>query len=147
MSTTYPAAWAVLRARAEANVTLPMFWQFETNEISDTAEAFVYFEMVGQPAGFIEVGGGRGANRYRHNAEFNAFVFVPIGWGMQDALNRAEAVATLFRSFHESGVSCEGAEIHPVGEGAQLVPPGLQSAAGNYACAVVRVPLHFDQIA
>lgn len=147
MTTTYPAAWAALRARAEANVTMPMLWQFETNELSDAAEAFVYFEMVTEGARFIEVGGGRGANRYRHATQFNGFVFVPVGWGMTDALTRAEAVAAAFRSYHTSVVSCDGAEIHPVGEGSQLVPPGLQSAAGNYACCVVVVPVTFDQLA
>ena len=45
-----------------------------------------------------------------------------------------------------AGCLCFDATLHPVGKGEALVPPGLSSAAGNYACVVVRVSLHFDQI-
>lgn len=147
MSTTYPQAWAALRARAVAEIDLPKAWQFENNELPDTPAAFVYLEMVTDRAGFIEIGGGRGANRYRHNAELNAFIFVPVGQGMQEALDQAEPVAAAFRSYRTGGVSCQGAVIQPIGEGAALVPPGLQSAAGNYACVLVSVPVYFDQVA
>jgi hypothetical protein len=36
--------------------------------------------------------------------------------------------------------------VHPVGKGAEMIPPGLDSAAGNYACAVAIIDMHFDQI-
>lgn len=147
MTTTYPAAWAALRTRAATEIAVPVFWQFEDNRLPDVPETFAYVEMITERAGFIEIGGGRGANRHRHEAELNLYVFVPIGRGMQAALDAAEPVASVFRSFRQSGVSCDGAEIHPVGQGAELVPPGLSSAAGNYCCVVVSVPVHFDQLA
>jgi len=140
------AVWDLLRARAEANITLPMFWQHETNELPDTPESFVYFEIDPARPFLAGFGGGQGNNRYRSGADFNAFVFVPVGQGVRVALQQAETVAALFRSFRSGDISCFEASVHPVGQGAEITPPGLSSAAGNYACAVAIVSLSFDQI-
>jgi hypothetical protein len=139
---------AIIRARAEAQITtLPLYWQDEDNfDLPDEPAPFVFFEMIvrrGRIAGF---GAGRGANLYRTPAELNAYVLIPRGQGLPVAATYAEAVAAAFRSFRSGGVSCFEATLHPMGEGEALVPPGLSSAAGNYACVVVSVSLHFDQI-
>lgn len=140
-------AFNVIKARAEAEITsLPLMWQDDENYLSDTPEPFVFFEMVTQAAGAIEIGSGRGGNRHRNRAELNAYVFAPRGTGMAYVLSLAEPVAAVFRSYRGGGVTFENAAVHPVGEGEALVPPGLSSAAGNYACAVVNAPFFFDQI-
>lgn len=141
------AAFAAIQARAVAQITtLPLLWQDDVNELPLDPAPFVFFELVTDRGSFIEIGGGRGANRYRHECELHAFVFVPRGQGLAYALSLAEPVAVVFRSYRGAGISCGGASVHPVGEGEALVPPGLSSAAGNYACVVVAVPLYFDHI-
>ena len=130
-----------------AQVTLPVRWQDDNNDLADEPSAFAYFELVTEAGSFIEIGGGRGANRYRNYGELHAYVFVPQGHGLAVGLTKAEAIAAAFRSWRENGVSCEGATVHPMGEGQQLAPPGLNSAAGNYACVLVSIPLYFDQTA
>jgi hypothetical protein len=65
---------------------------------------------------------------------------------MNEALTRGETVAAAFRSFRSDDVSCFGAGVHPVGKGTEIIPPGLESAAGNYAASVVIVDCFFDQI-
>ncbi len=73
-------------------------------------------------------------------------MFVRRGQGLTIALSLAETVAAAFRSWREGAVSCFDATVHPLGEGEALAPPGLSSAVSNYACAVVSVSLHFDQV-
>jgi hypothetical protein len=145
--TTLATAFAALRTRAEANITtMPLHWPNESNELPDEASPFVYFDIDTFPASIASFGGGRGNNRYRNGAEFRAYVFVPVDWGLNEALTRGETVAAVFRSYRDADISCFGASVHPVGKGTEIIPPGLESAAGNYACAVVIVDMFFDQI-
>ena len=147
-TTDLAGALAIIRARAEAQITtLPLYWQDEDNfDLPDEPAPFVYFEVIARRGRIAGFGAGRGANLYRTPAELNAYVFVPRGMGLPAAAVLAETVAAAFRSFRSGGLSCFDATLHPVGEGEALVPPGLSSAAGNYACVVVSVSLHFDQI-
>lgn len=146
-TTDLAGAFAILRARAEAQITtLPLYWQDENNTLPDDPAPFVFFEMIARRARLAGYGSGRSANLYRTPCEFNAYVFVPRGQGLSTAAGYAETVASAFRSYRLGGVSCFDATLHPVGEGEALTPPGLSSAAGNYTCVVVNVNLHFDQI-
>ncbi|MGE0290330.1 MAG: hypothetical protein AB7I42_24900 [Bradyrhizobium sp.] len=148
MSIDIADAWTLLKARAEAEVTgVTLLFAFEDNyDLPDTPAPFAFFEIVSDGRGdFIEVGAGRASNRFRNRAMLNAFVFVPVGWGMQAALDAAEPIAKAFRRYAVPYLKSQGATVHPVGEGAQLVPPGLSSAAGNYSACVVEIPLYFDQ--
>lgn len=144
--TDIAAAWTAIRARAEAELDdLPLFLPDRNNRLPDDPATFLYLEIVTERAGFLEIGGGRGSNRFRNAGELHGYVFVPVGSGLEVALAAAEPVATAFRSWRGSGVIFDGASVSPLGEGAALVPPGLGSAAGNYSCAVVIAPFHFDQ--
>jgi hypothetical protein len=151
VTTDVTGAMAALRTRAEAVLTaLPLFWQDEDNAgaLPDTPRTFVYFELDTLRPFLAGFGGGRSNNLYRNPAELHGFVFVPIGQGLPVALAAAETVAAAFRSYRSAGneVSCFEASVHPVGKGAEIVPQGLSSAAGNYACAVAIVVLQFDQV-
>lgn len=146
---TIVTAHAALKARAAAQVTLiaTQLWPDENNVLPDDPAPFVFFELITDRAAFIEMGGGRGSNRMRQTGELHGFVFVPRGWGLEASLPLAEHVAAAFRSYKATGaVECGAASVHPVGEDADLVPPGLSSAAGNYACILVTVPLFLDQV-
>lgn len=146
---TIVTAQAALKARAIAQISLlpTILWQDEDATLPDDPAPFVYFELITDRADFIELGGGRGSNRMRQTAELHGFVFVPRGWGLEASLPLAEHVAAAFRSYKlAETVSCGAASVQPVGEGASLVPPGMRSEAGNYACHLVAVPLYFDQI-
>ena len=144
--TTIVDAYDVIRARAETQLAgSTLYWQDVDNVLPDAPVPFIYFEMITDRGFFIEMGGGRGSNRYRHEAELHAYVFSRRGIGLRAMLARAEPVAAVFRRFRSGGVTCRGASVHPVGEGEQLVPPGLSSAAGAYGCVMVAVPLYFDQ--
>lgn len=146
-TTDLAGALAIIRSRAEAQITLPLYWQDEDNfDLPDEPAPFVFFELIVRRGRIASFGGGRDANLYRAPAELNAYVFVPRGLGLSVAAILAEPVAAAFRSFRSGGLSCFDATLHPLGEGEALVPPGLSSASGNYACVVVSVSLHFDQI-
>lgn len=149
MAGTIVTAHAALKARGAAQITLlsTILWQDEDNQLPDEPAPFVFFELITDRAEFIEIGGGRGSNRARQDGELHGFVFVPRGWGLEAMLPLAEHVAAAFRSYRLAGaVSCGAASVHPVGEGADLVPPGLSSAAGNYSCNLVSVPFFFEQV-
>ena len=145
MSTSIAAAWAAVRARIEATVSLPVYWPEEDKPLPDVPAAFVFVELTMDRPQVIEIGGGRGANRHRNTGEVNAYVFVPRGTGMDNALTKAEAVAAALRGHRGSGITMETCGVHPVGQGEALAPNGMDSASGNYACAVASAPIFFDQ--
>jgi hypothetical protein len=148
MSTDIVDAIAALRTRAAAITAAPVYWRDEDDVVlPDDPAAFVWIEPTIERGVYIEIGGGRGANRYRQTGELAAYVFAPRAGGALAALALAEDVAAVFRSFRGGGVSCHGASVHPAGEGEALTPPGVRSVAGNYVCVTVAVPFHFDQIA
>lgn len=145
--TTISDAWSAIRARAEAQLSgLTLWWPFEDNVLPDDPAPFVYFDLDMARARVIEYGGGQARNRHRNEGELHAYVFVPRGYGMADALSRGETVAAAFRSYRVTDIKCAEASVHPLGEGAELVPPGLDSIAENYSAALVIVQLYFDQI-
>ena len=139
-------AYAIIRARLEANAAIPLAWQNEEYVLPDTPAAFAYVEFLTAPAELASFGGGRGQNRYRNQAQIDIYVFVPSGDGAVSALEKAEALATIMRSYRDTDISCFEASVHPGGDGASLKPPGLDSEVGNYWWARVEVALFFDQI-
>lgn len=144
--TTVSGAWTAIQARIDDQLSsFTRWWPHENNTLPDAAAVFLFTEIITDRARIAGFGGGRGLNLYRNPAELNIYVMVPIGQGLAVALAHGETVAAAFRSYRTSAISCFDATVHPVGEGAALVPPGLSSAAGNYACAVVTVDMFFDQ--
>lgn len=146
--TDVAAAYDALRSRAESgNFGMPIVWREEDNAaLPDTPAPFVYFEIDAERGRVVELGGGRGNNRYRNGGELVAYVFVPRGWGMRPALARAETVAARFRSYRDAHVTCAEATVLPVAEGEGLAPPGVRSPAENYAAAMAVIRFRFDQI-
>jgi hypothetical protein len=148
--TTASTAFAVIKSRIEANKPTGISvlrWQNEDGDaLPDVPAAFLYTEFLADPAALISFGGGRGNNRYRNPARITAYVFVPRGEGLTSALDLAEQVAALFRSYRDSDISCLDATVYPGGDGANLKPPGLSSEVDNYFWASVEVSLFFDLI-
>ena len=150
--TTASEAYAVLRGILETGMaSLPLRWQNEDEDsqgnatVPDTPAPFLYIEFNTNTAELVSFGGGRGANRYRNQAQLDIFVFVPRGWGLTPATDYAETAAALFRSYRDDDVSCFGASVYPGGDGALLKPPGIQSEVTQYFWAAVEVDLFFDQ--
>lgn len=150
MGITASQALAAVRARLEAGAfSFALRWQGEdAGPLPDTPTtfAFVVFNNDGSGRGPVAFGGGRGANLYRNQATVEAYVFVPNGQGLSAATDAAELVAAQLRSFRDASISCFAADVIPVGEGAQIKPPGLNSEVSNYQCAVAEIALFFDQI-
>lgn len=151
--TTASQARAVVRARIEAGgISVPLRWQNEATDsngsidLPDTPSPFVYTEFLTDPQQLASFGGGRGSNRYRNPARIDSYVFVPKGEGLDEAEQIAEQIATLFRSYRDTDISCFDATVYPGGDGAALKPPGLTSEVGNYFWAVVEISLFFDTI-
>lgn len=147
--TTATQAFTVIRTRLEANQPsgLGLRWQNEDGEaLPDTPAPFAYIEFLTDPAFLASFGGGRSANRYRNRARITAYVFVPRGQGLTVATDYAEQVATVFRSYRDADISCFDASVYPGGNGADIKPPGLDSAVDNYFYAVAEISLFFDQI-
>lgn len=149
--TTAAQAIAAVKSRLTASgsgISVPLHWQNERVILPDTPAAFAYvvFNNEGPGVGPVSYGGGAGQNRYRNQASIEAFVFSPDGEGMEPAVDHAETIATRMRSFRDTDISCFSASVHPVGPGSTLRPPGMDSEAGNYWCAVAEIVLHFDQI-
>lgn len=145
---TSPAgAFAAIQARANSEIALPKYWQDENNnDLPDTPTPFVYFEWITERAELAGFGGGRGANLYRNTGELVGYVFIPVGWGLAEGLSRAETVAAAFRSYRDDYISCFGASVEPLGRGADMIPPGLSSAVGNYTVVMVLCEMHYDLI-
>jgi hypothetical protein len=152
---TASGAYAILKARFEANKPAGLTalrWQNQNEDstgaiaLPDTPAAFAYVEFETDPQQLAGYGGGRGANLYRNPARLQILVFVPKGQGLVVATDLAEACATIFRSYRDSSLSCFEASVFPGGDGAEMMPPGLSSAAGNYYWAGVEVGLFFDQV-
>lgn len=109
-----------------------------------TEFAYIEHENFGSGRGPAGYGGGRGANLYRNEGLITIYAFSPKGQGTHTQL--AENIATRLRSFRSDTMSCFSADVHPIGDGSSLRPPGLQSEVSNYSCAIVEVAIHFDQI-
>ena len=150
MSVTASQALAAVRARLDAgSLAFPLRWQGEDGgALPDTPAtfAFIVFNNDGSGRGPTAYGGGRGANLYRNQAIVEAYVFSPNGEGLAVAMDAAETLAALLRSYRDSSISCFAADVIPVGEGSKIAPPGLASEVSNYQCAVAEIALTFDQI-
>lgn len=151
--TTASGAYAILKLRMEGGgLTVPLRWQNELKDsigsvdLPNTPTTFVYSEFLTEPSRIVSYGGGRGANRYRNPARLLSYVFVPRGDGLVLATDKAEAIATLFRSYRDSDISCFDATVYPGGDGASLKPPGLSSEVNNYFFALTEISLFFDLI-
>jgi hypothetical protein len=151
--TTAREAYDALRAVIEGGAGLPpLRWQAEDEDstgavaLPDTPAPFLYSDFyidTGEQVGF---GGGRFQNIYRNPAWLDVFCFIPKGWGLRPALDIAEDVATLLRSYRDEFVSVVTATVRPGGDGATLRPPGLPSEVSNYFWAATEVRLFFDQV-
>lgn len=145
---------AVLARLAEAPAieypsgrALPFRYQDDSaGDLPDTPAAFAYIEHqnFGSGRGPAAYGGGRGLNLYRNEGSITVYAFTPKGEGTHTQL--AETIAARLRSFRSDAISCFSADVHPIGDGSSLRPPGLQSEVSNYSCAIVECAMHFDQI-
>jgi hypothetical protein len=152
--TTVTQARQALRTRLEsgsivdaASNPVPLRWQFERETgLPDEPSAFVYTEFLVESAEFMEHGRGRGYNRFRNFARAVSWVFVPQDTGLTEAELIGNQIADLLRSYKDTAITCEQAEVFPGGDGASLVPPGLSSEVGNYAWATCETQLFFDLI-
>lgn len=131
----------------EGSAPLPMFWEADSIELPDTPAPFVYFEIVMDHAFVAGYGGGRFNNLYRNTGELHAYIFVPTETGIDLGIGYGEQVASTFRSYRSSDISCFGASVEPLGKGAELVPNGLsKGVAGSYYATLAVVDFYFDQI-
>ncbi len=152
MSTTAGQAFAEIRARLDAGgsgISIPLYYQGDDPPIlpdTPAAFAFVVFNVDGSRGGPDGFGGGRGRNLYRNRATLEAYVFSPLGEGMESVLGHAETVAARMRSFRSAGISCFSSDVIPIGPGSGISVPGLSGEVSNYQCAVAETELHFDQI-
>lgn len=144
--TTASGAYDAVRSRIAANITTPVYWQGEDNTLPDVPMPFYFVEFISETAALVSFGAGRGSNRYRHPAHINAHAFVPQGWGVRPAMDLAETMAALFRSYRDTDISCSDATVHPLGHGSEVAPPGLRSEVGNYFVAVAEISLFYDLI-
>jgi len=150
--TTASEAFAEIRERLDAEdsgIEIDIYYQGDDAPIlpdTPAAFAFVFFNVDGSRGGPAAYGGGRGRNLYRNRASVEAYVFSPIGEGMEIVLGHAEAVAARLRSYRSDVISCFSADVIPVGHGSALSVPGLNSEVNNYQAAIAAVDLHFDQI-
>lgn len=148
--TTVSTAWTAIKARIAGN-TPPglsvLRWMNEDSAaLPNTPAAFLYTELQTEQQFLAGFGGGSGANLWRTPARIEAYVFVPRGDGVAVATDLAEAIAALFRGYRTTDIQCFDAAVHPLGDGANLKPPGLDSAVDNYFCALCEVNLHIDQV-
>jgi len=140
--TTVAQAQAAIRTRLEANFTaIPLSWPNEAFVVPDAPAAFAQIEFLTDPASLAGLGGGRFANLWRQTGRIEAHILVPSpqlsGAGLTAALDYAEQIAAVFRSYRDADLSCFAA----------WVEPGTRDGEnGNYWTAHAIVELHFDAI-
>jgi hypothetical protein len=148
--TTASTAHALIKARIEANKpasVVSLRWQNEDGDALPAEPApFLYTELNTERQFIAGYGGGLFLNLWRTSARIECFAFVPRGWGMSPATDLAETIAALFRSYQPDEFKCFGATVSPLGTGSGINPPGVDSEADNYYCAVAEIALHYDQI-
>jgi hypothetical protein len=150
--TTVSRRYAAIRTRIEAATGLRRSRSTGMNEDvdqlpDDPAFAFVVFTELNPEKQYLAgFGGGIGANLWRNPAVIDCYAFVPRGWGLQAATDLAETMAALFRGYRDGDLQCFSATIIPLGAGASIKPPGLDSEVDNYYAASVEIDMHFDQI-
>ena len=128
-------------------VPLVLRWRGEDGgPLPDTPSAFAFTIFDATVSSVIEIGGGRGRNRHRQPSSAEVYIFVPNGWGLKPATDFAEAIAALFRSINQSGVTVESATVYPGGPGTELSVPGLPSDVENYIWSAVAIEFHYDLI-
>jgi hypothetical protein len=121
------------------HVGVPVYYENEENELSDTPEAFLHVSVETFSQQLAAYGGGRGNNRWRQQGAIIIRVFVPRGAGRAVADGYAEDAAVIFRGqrFY-ADVDCFGAGV---------VSAGVADAPnGNYWLTEVEVDLSFDLI-
>ena len=141
-ATVVDAYDAVRSLLGSSFTALPCYYQKETNELPDTATAFCYVLFETHNQNLIGFGGGRGQNRWRTPGHLEVFVFVPLGEGLDVALNYAETIAALFRGKRFNGVSCISALVDPNA----AKPDALHDLSGNYYAVSALIDLYFDQV-
>ena len=147
--TTTEQAFAVIRARLEANTAIPLRWPFQdAPPVEDTPANFVFIDFqvdrpAGGPAGY---GGGRGNNLWRRTAELILWLHVPRGQGFEYSAATADPLRVLFHSYRDNDISCFDSVVIPIGPGSGISPPGADSAVDNYDVTAVVTEMHFDQI-
>jgi hypothetical protein len=133
--TDVAAAYDALRSRAESgNFGMPIVWREEDNQaLPDTPAPFVYFEIDAERGRVVELGGGRGNNRYRNGGELVGYVFVPRG-SLQVLPRRARDV--------RRGVGAAGRRRGGAGaSGRSLAGGELRGGDGRHP-----VPLRSDRV-
>jgi hypothetical protein len=150
MATAKEARQAVQTRLVDSSITIPIYWQNEQqgNELPDepTPFAFAVFDNDGPGFGPASFGDGILANRWRNVVRLEVFVFVPQGTGADQADDYAEAICARLRSYRDNTISCFGAHVRETTSGAAITPAGINSAAGNYWCAVAEIDMFFDQV-
>jgi hypothetical protein len=145
-------ALASIRSRLESgSLGITLYWHGDDPPIlPNTPATFAYIVFNSEGSGRFpkSYGGGQGANLYRNKATLEAYVFSPPtgDGGMKPVMDNAEIIAARLRSFRDVSVSCYGADVIPVGPGANIAPPGLPNEVSNYLCAIAEVYIEFDQI-
>lgn len=146
MTTTSQALSALAAKVAAENLPYPVVWQGERFTMPDIPTTFAYAELLVDHVEIVAFGGGRSNNVHRHFCTLDGYVFSPSGAGAQVAIDAGELFAASLRSYRDAAVSCFTAAVKPGGEGAELKPPGMQSAVDGYYWARVEVKLFFDLI-
>lgn len=145
---TFAQVVASLKGRAASQITtLPVYWDKDAQPVlANEPTPFAFLMIESDPARFVGYGGGRGSNLQRTQCELVCMVFVPRDWGLEQHASYGEHVATAFRSHRDEHVSCFAVSLQPAVDGSSLKPPGLDSEVVNYACTIVAVPFHYDQV-
>lgn len=148
--TTVSTAYAAIRTRIEANQpasVVSLRWMNEDgDQLPSVPAPFIYTELNPEKQYLAGFGGGIGANLWRNPAVIDCYAFVPRGWGLQAATDLAETMAALFRGYRDGDLQCFSATIIPLGAGASIKPPGLDSEVDNYYAACVEIEMHFDLV-
>lgn len=147
MSVTTGEAIAAVRSRLNAgSYSFPVYYQGDdAPDLPDTPATFAYVVFNNEGSNLVAFGGGRGESIYRNRARVEAFVFSPIGEGMEKVADYAETIAVRLRSYRDDSISCFSSDVIPIGPGATLSVPGLNNEVNNYQCALVESILYFDQ--
>lgn len=146
MSLTTKQAMDLLNTQITTQVgSIPILFQGEDNILPDISSSFIFIDIIVWNNRIAAFGGGLGRNAFESRGNYDAYCFVPKGYGVGYALDYAQQVRNAFRGFRNDDLIIEQLMVTPGGDGSSIKPDGIPSEVSLYYFALVEIVFSFRE--